>query len=68
MTSKLEVISEYSLLHMWGVFSKVFWGGESEFVVRFKFRGQWRSLRSSNDLQNGGHFRIHLLHMWGVFS
>ena len=51
MTSKLEVISEYSLLHMWGVFSKVFWGGESEFVVRFKFRGQCNSLEVTEVIQ-----------------
>ena len=50
LTSKMEVILEYTLLHMWGVFSQVFQGRESEFGVRSKFRGQWRSLRLSNGL------------------
>ena len=39
LTSKMEVISEYALLHMWGVYSEVFGDAESEFEVRLKIQG-----------------------------
>ena len=39
----MVVISEYAFLHMLGV--------EAEFPVILKFRGQWRPLRSSNELK-----------------
>ena len=48
----MEVISEYALLHMWGVFSYVFWGGEFEFGVKLMLISKLRSLTSSNDLQS----------------
>ena len=35
----MEVISEYTLLHMWSVYSEVFGDAESEFEVRLKIQG-----------------------------